>query len=207
MINPAITSSLTALAFAPGALNTGMPRALIAATGMLLTPAPARPIARTVGGISRSCRSYDRTIIAAGAGVSEDTRYRSFGSRASPRGEIAFSVSTSNTRSLQSEDDTKLEGSRSLRYRESVRQATQLVDDVQGDRCILKRHAQRINLDHDRHGDVQGRHGHACVSMFQVQPDALSRQFQAPLNDSRAQLADQFGPISPKRVLNQPGHE
>jgi hypothetical protein len=32
---------LTALALAPGALNTGMPRALMAGTGMLLTPAPA----------------------------------------------------------------------------------------------------------------------------------------------------------------------
>jgi hypothetical protein len=42
---PASTSSFTALALAPGALNTGTPRALIAATGMLLVPAPARPMA------------------------------------------------------------------------------------------------------------------------------------------------------------------
>ena len=46
---PASTSSFTALAFAPGALNTGMPRRLIASTGMLLVPAPARPMARTRG--------------------------------------------------------------------------------------------------------------------------------------------------------------
>ena len=44
---PAITSSFTALALAPGALNTGTPRSLICFTGMLLVPAPARPIAFT----------------------------------------------------------------------------------------------------------------------------------------------------------------
>jgi hypothetical protein len=34
------TSSLTALALAPGVLNTGMPLAVISATGMLFVPAP-----------------------------------------------------------------------------------------------------------------------------------------------------------------------
>jgi hypothetical protein len=43
---PASTSSFTALAFAPGALNTGMPFFDRASTGMLLVPAPARPTAR-----------------------------------------------------------------------------------------------------------------------------------------------------------------
>ena len=47
---PASTSSFTALALAPGALNTGMPRRLSSATGMLLVPAPARPTARTESG-------------------------------------------------------------------------------------------------------------------------------------------------------------
>ena len=49
MSMPASTSSFTALALAPGALNTGMPRFESAATGMLLTPAPARPTARSDG--------------------------------------------------------------------------------------------------------------------------------------------------------------
>ena len=48
-------------------------------------------------GISRSCRLNDRTMMASGAAASDDTRYRSFGNRASPRGEMAFSVKTSNT--------------------------------------------------------------------------------------------------------------
>ena len=47
---PAITSSLTAFAFAPGALNTGTPRLLSFATGMLLVPAPARATATTLVG-------------------------------------------------------------------------------------------------------------------------------------------------------------
>ena len=47
---PASTSSFTAFAFAPGALNTGTPRPLISFTGMLFVPAPARPIARTLSG-------------------------------------------------------------------------------------------------------------------------------------------------------------
>ena len=51
---PASTSSLTAFALAPGALNTGMPRLLSFATGMLLVPAPARATATTlVGNLQR----------------------------------------------------------------------------------------------------------------------------------------------------------
>ena len=42
---PAITSSFTALALAPGVLNTTMPSLLYGASGTLLTPAPARAAA------------------------------------------------------------------------------------------------------------------------------------------------------------------
>ena len=69
----ASTSSLTALAFAPGALNTGTPRSLIALTGMLLVPAPARAIATTLAGIVSACMSADRTSIASGAFTSLPT--------------------------------------------------------------------------------------------------------------------------------------
>ena len=64
--SPASTSSFTALALAPGVLKTGMPRRLIWSMGMLFTPAPARPMARTPGGIAKSCRSAERTRIASG---------------------------------------------------------------------------------------------------------------------------------------------
>jgi len=64
---PAITSSFTALALAPGALNTGTPRSLIFLTGMLLVPAPARPMAFTVGGMSMPCMSAERTRMASGS--------------------------------------------------------------------------------------------------------------------------------------------
>jgi hypothetical protein len=67
---PAITSSFTALAFAPGVLNTATPRALSAATGMLFTPAPARPIARTLAGIAVACRSAERSRMASGSTMS-----------------------------------------------------------------------------------------------------------------------------------------
>ena len=59
--SPASTSSLTALALAPGALKTGMPRWLSFATGMLLVPAPARATASTLAGISIACTSAERT--------------------------------------------------------------------------------------------------------------------------------------------------
>jgi hypothetical protein len=67
---PASTSSFTALAFAPGALNTGTPRALIAFTGMLFVPAPARPIARTLSAIFIAFMSCERTRIASGCAAS-----------------------------------------------------------------------------------------------------------------------------------------
>ena len=63
---PAITSSFTALALPPGALNTGTPRLLSFSTGMLLTPAPARPTAFTLGRMSIACMSCERTRIASG---------------------------------------------------------------------------------------------------------------------------------------------
>ena len=41
--------------------------------GMLFTPAPARPTAATVSGISMLCMSAERTMIASGRGTSEET--------------------------------------------------------------------------------------------------------------------------------------
>jgi hypothetical protein len=72
---PASTSSFTALALAPGAMNTGTPRALIALTGMLFVPAPARAMARTLGGTAMACMSAERTRIASGCASSLDTVY------------------------------------------------------------------------------------------------------------------------------------
>ena len=69
---PASTSSFTAFAFAPGALNTGAPREFIVATGMLLVPAPARAIAFTLAGIDMACMSAERTSTASGSCTSFD---------------------------------------------------------------------------------------------------------------------------------------
>ena len=46
----AMTSSFTALAFAPGVLNTTMPFSEQRSMGMLLVPVPARAMARRAGG-------------------------------------------------------------------------------------------------------------------------------------------------------------
>src|SRR5687767_3441578 len=81
---PASTSSFTALALAPGALNTGTPRLESAATGMLFTPAPARPTARSEGPNSCLCRSCERTRMACGSFASFTTVYCSGGRRFSP---------------------------------------------------------------------------------------------------------------------------
>jgi hypothetical protein len=88
----AITSSLTAFAFAPGALNTGTPRFERAATGTLFVPAPARATAFTLLGIVIACISADRTMIASGSATSDDTAYRSRGNRSSPRAEMLLTV-------------------------------------------------------------------------------------------------------------------
>src|SRR4029450_4140947 len=85
---PATTSSLTAFAFAPGALNTGTPRADMLGIGMLLVPEPARPTASRDSEISISCRSADRPKIACGSSTSADTANRSQGSRLSPPAEM-----------------------------------------------------------------------------------------------------------------------
>ena len=89
---PAITSSFTALAFAPGVLKTGMPSFVMASTGMLFTPAPARPTALSVPGIGMSCILKERSRIASGSVMVSDTRKVSRGNRFNPRGEILLSV-------------------------------------------------------------------------------------------------------------------
>jgi len=84
------------LAFAPGALKTGTPRPLIAFTGILLVPAPARPIARTLSGIFIAFMSCERTRIASGCAASLETLYPFSGKRFSPTCEIWLRTRISN---------------------------------------------------------------------------------------------------------------
>ena len=72
---PAMTSSLTALALAPGVLNTTMPRLLYSAIGTLLTPAPARAAATSDLGISTSASFWLRSKKASGWPMSLPTSY------------------------------------------------------------------------------------------------------------------------------------
>src|SRR5690242_6054825 len=90
--NAVNTSSFTALALAPGALNTGTPRFDISATGMLFVPAPARPIAFTLAGIVMACMSCERTRIASGCSSDFAVVYRAAGRRCNPWLEIWLSV-------------------------------------------------------------------------------------------------------------------
>ena len=60
------TNSRTALALAPGVLNTTIPRSVIAGIGMLFVPAPARAMAFTDSGTSMECISAERSKIASG---------------------------------------------------------------------------------------------------------------------------------------------
>ena len=58
---PAITSSFTPLALAPGVLNTTIPFSAHLSRGMLLTPAPALATASRFSGSSSSCMEALRT--------------------------------------------------------------------------------------------------------------------------------------------------
>ena len=89
---PPMTSSFTAFALAPGALNTGTPLCANSSQGMLLVPAPALPTAATVSGIFMLCILYDRNRIASGCAISEATSYRSRGRRRNPSTAILFNV-------------------------------------------------------------------------------------------------------------------
>ena len=62
----ASTISQTALAFAPGVLNTQTPACVHASMGMLFVPAPARAMLSTEGASGRSCMEAERTRIASG---------------------------------------------------------------------------------------------------------------------------------------------
>ena len=73
MNRPARTSSLTALALAPGVLNTGTPRSVSASTGMLFVPAPARATARTESSMGVSWSLAERTRRASGSSTEPPT--------------------------------------------------------------------------------------------------------------------------------------
>ena len=92
------TSSLTALALAPGVLNTGMPSSVILGTGMLLVPAPQRTMQRTVGATSSGLRVCERSMMAMGDEgswlSSPATAYLPDGKRLSPTGLMALNVLT-----------------------------------------------------------------------------------------------------------------
>ena len=87
-----ITSSATALALAPGVLNTTMPCSLQRSSGMLLTPAPARAMASRLSLNVVFSRSALRTRMPSGASASTDTSKRLLGSFARPTGLMALRV-------------------------------------------------------------------------------------------------------------------
>ena len=64
--SPAMVSSLTALALAPGVLKTIIPLSAQASTGMLFTPTPALAMAFTEAGSAISCMAAERTRIPSG---------------------------------------------------------------------------------------------------------------------------------------------
>ena len=89
---PAITSSLTAFAFAPGVLNTQIPCSAHFSTGMLFTPAPALAIARRFEPNSMSCIAAERTIIASGLACVSATVYFALSKTSVPHEAILFNV-------------------------------------------------------------------------------------------------------------------
>mmetsp|Transcript_18892 Transcript_18892/g.53700 ORF Transcript_18892/g.53700 Transcript_18892/m.53700 type:complete len:211 (+) Transcript_18892:759-1391(+) len=95
---PQSTNSLTALALAPGVLNTGIPNSVMRATGMLFVPAPHLAMARTDVPTSSSFSLCDRSSREwAGAPLASscgNTSYKSRGNRSSPFGEILLKVWT-----------------------------------------------------------------------------------------------------------------
>ena len=68
-----IANSRTALALAPGVLNTTIPFSVMAGIGILFVPAPARATAFTEPGISILCISAERSKIASGFSISDAT--------------------------------------------------------------------------------------------------------------------------------------
>ena len=86
------TSSATALALAPGVLNTTMPLFVQSSTGMLFVPAPARAMASRLSGSGASCISALRTRMPCGAAASLSISNWLAGSLARPTGEMAFNV-------------------------------------------------------------------------------------------------------------------
>ena len=89
-----MTSSLTALALAPGVLKTTTPSLAHSSRGMLLTPAPARAMATSSGFLSYACMSAERTMMASGDCTCSPTSYSSFGSKSVAAFAMLFSSLT-----------------------------------------------------------------------------------------------------------------
>ena len=86
-----ITSSFTALEFAPGALNTTIPSSAHLSRGILLTPAPALPIASRLSEKSISCILKLRTTTPCAVSISSVNSYLSV-SLPRPTWEMLLSV-------------------------------------------------------------------------------------------------------------------
>ena len=86
------TSSLTALALAPGVLKTTMPSSAQRSTGTLLVPAPALAMARVFGANSVSCILALRTRMASGSAMPVPTVYLAGSSWLSPASEMLLRV-------------------------------------------------------------------------------------------------------------------
>ena len=81
---PASTSSFTALALAPGVLNTGIPISVHLSMGMLLVPAPARATPSKLSLSSMLCMSKLRRMMPSGRAASGSMRNSASGSLLRP---------------------------------------------------------------------------------------------------------------------------
>ena len=88
---PQSTSSLTALALAPGVLKTTIPFSAQRSRGMLFTPAPALAMARRLSENSISCISWLLTSIPSASSILSVSMYSSL-KRERPAGDILFNV-------------------------------------------------------------------------------------------------------------------
>ena len=88
-MSPAITSSFTPFAFAPGVLKTTIPFFAQESSGILFTPAPARPIARRESGSVISCIEALRRSTASAFSIESAMQYVS-SKRLIPALEIGF---------------------------------------------------------------------------------------------------------------------
>ena len=72
---------------------------------------------------------------------------------------------------------------------------------------VLQRHGKVVDVDPQRHGKIKRGDRSAGIPMCQIQPDPATGELYAAIQEIRAQVSGQLGPIALEQIANHDRNE